>query len=164
MKSTSHKTWQTPLLFLELLQIQNLKRKSGRTWHIISSHLKKWGGHVPRVPHRIAPIHTHIAYQSSLQRDFCIPNQLVTRPVTLLRWGFASLEKLSPHLKKCLGHIVYISIVFVHAVDIKFGLPQKLLWPPGVPSWLRVCWWLLPCDFCQLCHWAQSFHNQIFQV
>jgi len=29
MISTSHKTWQTSLLFLELLQIQNLKRKSG---------------------------------------------------------------------------------------------------------------------------------------
>jgi len=26
MISTSHKTWQTSLLFLELLQIQNLKR------------------------------------------------------------------------------------------------------------------------------------------
>ena len=29
MMSTSHKTWQTSLLFSELLQIQNLKRKSG---------------------------------------------------------------------------------------------------------------------------------------
>ena len=29
MKSTSRKTWQTSLLFLELLQIQDLKRKSG---------------------------------------------------------------------------------------------------------------------------------------
>ena len=29
MISTSHKTWQTSLLFLELLQIQNLKIKSG---------------------------------------------------------------------------------------------------------------------------------------
>ena len=29
MISTSLKTWQTSLLFLELLQIQNLKRKSG---------------------------------------------------------------------------------------------------------------------------------------
>ena len=29
MKSTSHKTWQMSLLFLELLQIQNLKRKIG---------------------------------------------------------------------------------------------------------------------------------------
>ena len=29
MKSTSRKTWQTSLIFLELPQIQNLKRKSG---------------------------------------------------------------------------------------------------------------------------------------
>jgi len=42
---------------------------------------------------------------------------------------------------------------------------RKLLAPPPiVQSWLRVCWWLLPCDFCQLCHSAQSFHNHIFQV
>jgi len=36
MISTSHKTWQTSLLFLELLQIQNLKRKSGGTSLIMS--------------------------------------------------------------------------------------------------------------------------------
>ena len=36
MISTSHKTWQTSLLFLELLQIQNLKRKSGGTTHVMS--------------------------------------------------------------------------------------------------------------------------------
>jgi len=42
MKSSSHKTWQTSLLFLKPLQIQNLKRK-------------KWG-HVSRVPHQIAPM------------------------------------------------------------------------------------------------------------
>jgi len=57
MKSTSHKTWKTPLLFLELLQIQNLKRKSGGTMHITSPHLTN-GGYVPRVPHQIAPMDT----------------------------------------------------------------------------------------------------------
>ena len=41
---------------------------------------------------------------------------------------------------------------------------RKFFAPPAVPSWLLVCWWLLPCDFCQLRHSAQSFHNQIFQV
>ena len=56
MKSTSRKTSQASLLFLEPLQIQNLKRKSAGTWHIISPHLKKWGEHVPRVPHQIAPM------------------------------------------------------------------------------------------------------------
>ena len=96
-----------------------------------------------------------LIYQSSLQCDFCIPNHLVTRPV--------SKGRASPPLKKCLGHIVCITIVFVHAIDVKFG-PEQILRPLGVPSWLRVCWWLLPYDFCQLCHSAQSFHNQIFQA
>jgi len=56
MISTSHKTWQTSLLFLELLQIQNLKRKSGGTSHIMSPPPEKVGGHVPRVPHQIVPM------------------------------------------------------------------------------------------------------------
>jgi len=50
MISTSHKTWQTSLLFLELLQIQNLKRKSGGTSHIMPPHLKKWGDTSPVSP------------------------------------------------------------------------------------------------------------------
>ena len=32
------------------------KEKKGGTWHTTSPHLKKWWGHVPRVPHQIAPI------------------------------------------------------------------------------------------------------------
>jgi len=36
----------------------------------------------------------------------------------------------------------------------------RKLFPLGVPSWLRVCWWLLPCDLCQLCHSAQCFRKQ----
>ena len=59
MISTSHKTWQTSLLFLKLLQIQNLKRKSGGTSHIMSPPPEKVGGHVPRVPHQIAPCLQH---------------------------------------------------------------------------------------------------------
>jgi len=58
MISTSHKTWQTSLLFLELLQIQNLKQKS---WGDIAYYVPptwKSGGllHVSRVPHQIAPM------------------------------------------------------------------------------------------------------------
>jgi len=41
---------------------------------------------------------------------------------------------------------------------------RKFFVPPDVPSWLQVCWWLLLCAFCQLCHSVQSFYNQIFQV
>jgi len=59
--------------------------------------------------------------------------------------------------------MVCTTIVFVHATDVKFGPPSENFSPLGVPSWLRVCWWLLPCEFCQLCHSAQSFHNQIFR-
>jgi len=41
---------------------------------------------------------------------------------------------------------------------------RKSFAPPVVKSWLRGCWWLLPCDICHLCHSAQSFHNHTFQV
>ena len=45
MKSSSHKTLQTPLLFLKPLQIQNLKRKKwGGHGILCPPHLKKWGG------------------------------------------------------------------------------------------------------------------------
>jgi len=33
------------------------KAKSGGTWHIMSPPSKKKAGHVPRVPHQIAPMH-----------------------------------------------------------------------------------------------------------
>jgi len=36
MKSSSHKTWKTSLLFWKPLRVQNVKRKSVGTWHIIS--------------------------------------------------------------------------------------------------------------------------------
>jgi len=32
------------------------EKKVGGTWHIMSPRLKKWGGHVSRVPHQIAPM------------------------------------------------------------------------------------------------------------
>jgi len=50
MISTSHKTWQTSLLFLELLQLQNLKRKSGGTSHIMSPPPEKVGYTSPVTP------------------------------------------------------------------------------------------------------------------
>jgi len=56
MISTSHKTWRTSLLFLELLQIQNLQRKSGEDIAYYVPPPEKVGGHVPLVPHQIAPM------------------------------------------------------------------------------------------------------------
>jgi len=79
-------------------------------------------------------------YQSSLQCDFCIPNHLVTRPVTQGR-ASPPLEKLSPPLRKCLGHIVCLTIVFVHAIDVKFWTPSENsspLWCPKLVTGLLV--------------------------
>jgi len=102
-------------------------------------------------------------YQSSLQCHFCIPNHLVTRPAIKGRdsppWkNFLPSEKMSwTHcmhnrcFRTCYRCKIWASI-------------RNCFAPSGVASWLRVCWWLLPNDFCQLCHSAQSFHNQIFQV
>jgi len=102
-------------------------------------------------------------YQSSLQCDVCITNHLVTRPVTkgrasppwrnfFLPWKMSWTYCMHNHCSRtCLRCKICASL-------------RKFFAPLGVPSWLWVCWWLLPCDFCQLCHSAQSFHNQIFQV
>jgi len=56
MKSSSHKTWQTSLIFLKPLQIQNLIRKKCGGHGILYPLTWKSGGHVPRVPHQIAPM------------------------------------------------------------------------------------------------------------
>jgi len=45
----------------------------------------------------------------------------------------------------------------------KIWASLRKFFAPSVPSWFRVCWWLLPCDFCQLCHSAQSIHNRFFR-
>ena len=59
MKNSSRKTWQTSHLFFKPLQIQTYDKKVGGRWHIMSPRLKKWRGHVPRVPHQIAPISSY---------------------------------------------------------------------------------------------------------
>ena len=56
-------------------------------------------------------------YQSSLQCDVCITNHLVTR----LRPPGETFS--SP--EKCLGHIVCITTVLVHAFDVKFVPPSE---------------------------------------
>ena len=72
MKSSSHKTLQTPLLFLKPLQIQNLKRKKwGGRGILCPPRLKKWGGHVLRVPHQIAPMPARSKFEASA----CCPSQ-----------------------------------------------------------------------------------------
>jgi len=69
-------------------------------------------------------------YQSSLQCDFCKPNHLLTRPV--FKGRASPPGKTFSTLKKCLGHIVCMTIVFVHAIDVKFGPPSENSSPPPV--------------------------------
>ena len=54
MKSSSPKTWQTSRLFLNPLQIQNLKRKKWGGHGILCPPVWRSGGTRPRVPHQIA--------------------------------------------------------------------------------------------------------------
>jgi len=72
-------------------------------------------------------------YQSSLQCYFCKPNHLMTRPATKER---ASPTLKNFPLKKCLGHIVGITIVLVHAIDVKFGPPSEISPPPWCPKFV----------------------------
>jgi len=60
-----------------------------------------------------------LIYQTSLQCDVCIPNHLVTRSVT--KGGLRPPGETFSSPEKCLGHIVCITIVLVHAFDVKFG-------------------------------------------
>jgi len=63
-------------------------------------------------------------------------------------WVSPPLEKLSRPLKKCLGHAVCITIVFVPAVDVKFRPPSEISSPPWCPKLVTgllvtVALWLL---------------------
>jgi len=51
------------------------EKKVGGTWHIMSPPSEKVGGHVPRVPHQIAPMHVTINIEWLLKiilSDICI--------------------------------------------------------------------------------------------
>ena len=55
MKSSSHKMWQTSLIFLKPLEMQNLKRKK---WVVMAYYVPpgwKSGGTRPRVPTKLRP-------------------------------------------------------------------------------------------------------------
>jgi len=64
-ESSSHKTWQTSLLFLKPLQMQNLKRKKWGSMVYYVPPPEKVGRHVPRVPHQIAPMNSYISWSPS---------------------------------------------------------------------------------------------------
>ena len=71
MKTSSHKTWQTSLLFLKPLQIKREKskeKKVGGQSILCLPRLKKWGEHVPRVPHLVAPMTPHCPLRLSHRR------------------------------------------------------------------------------------------------
>jgi len=91
MKSSSHKTWQTSLLFLKPLKIKNLKRKRGG---ILYPPTWKSGGIRPRVAHQIAPM---------LQR-FTLSLWIDTQPSN---WEADTTTELSPPQRnvrhRCLG-------------------------------------------------------------
>jgi len=70
-------------------------------------------------------------YQCSLQCDVCMPNHVVTRSITKRRP--CPLEKLSPPLKKCLGHIVLHKHCFRTCYRCKIWVSlRKVFVPPGV--------------------------------
>jgi len=58
MKSSSHKTWRTSLLFYALSKYKTEREKIGGTWHIMSPRLKEWGDTSPVSPTKLRPCHT----------------------------------------------------------------------------------------------------------
>jgi len=70
MKISSHKENVTNITFsFETSPNRNHTRKSGGTWHIMSPRLKKWRGHVLRVPHQI-----HVPMTLSSPTTTLLPN------------------------------------------------------------------------------------------
>ena len=99
-------------------------------------------------------------YLSSLQCDFYILNHLVTT-LTITKGRLCTPGKTFFPPEKTSGTYCMHNHCFQCKI---WASRRKFFVPHCVPSWLGVCWWLLPCDFHQLCYSVQSFHNQIFQV
>jgi len=77
-------------------------------------------------------------YQYSLQCDFCITNLLVTRPVT--KGGLHPLGKTFSPEKFSWTYCMH-NHCFRTCYRCKIWASlRKFFAPPGVPSWLRVCW------------------------
>jgi len=105
-------------------------------------------------------------YQSSLQRDFCMPIHLVT-------WHVAK-RTASPHWKNFISHEKMSSAYCMHnhcfrtCYRYKIWSSLRNFFAPqvsqaGYGSAGDCCLVLVTVAFCQLCHSAQSFHNQIVQ-
>jgi len=77
MKSSSHKTWQTPHSFLKPHQIQNLNRKIWGDMAYYVPTIWKSGVHVPRVTHLIALMH-HTTRRHSQNRICPNVSHLIT--------------------------------------------------------------------------------------
>jgi len=122
MKSSSHNTWQTSLLFLKPLQIQTLKRKKwGEPDMLCPPRLKKWGGHVPRVPHQIAPMAS-----ASVGRDSWLFGVVVAAGV----------------FSACAGFVMSCNLLFYSVFDL-FRTGFDLLSLTAVLTNSALCHWEL---------------------
>jgi len=99
--------------------------------------------------------------QYSLQGDVCIPNHLVTRSVTKGR-ASPPRKNFLPPCKMSWTYCMHNHCFRICYQCKTWASLRQFFSPPGVQSWIRVCW--VTVALCQLCHSAQSFHNQIFQV
>ena len=79
-------------------------------------------------------IHTHIHTHTDLARNVISAYLIIWWAGPQLRGGLRPPGKLSPLLKKCLGYVVCITIVFVHAIDVKFGPPSEHSSSPYCPK------------------------------
>jgi len=70
MINSLHKMWQTSYLVLKPLHIQTLREKSERDMAYCVPLSKKVRGHVPRVPHQIAPMRVRDSFRVALHNLF----------------------------------------------------------------------------------------------
>ena len=104
-KSSSRKTWQASLSFLKPLYIQHLKRKK---WGDMAYYIpppEKVGGHVPCVPHQIAPMLWTMTKRSFVWPYVLLSCKKLPKLIHSLRFYFPSvaLEESTALLLMLLG-------------------------------------------------------------
>ena len=110
MKNTARKTCQTSLLFLEPLQAQNLKRKSGGDMaHYVPPRLKSGGDTSPMSPTKLRP---WISYVQPAARTHAVQSKVLCDPVSF------SLMCTYNTMKTC----VFILIFFNSTVSMQLSL------------------------------------------
>ena len=143
MKSSSHKMWQATLIFLKPLQIQNPKRKSGGTWHIMSPPVwKSEGDTSPVSPTKLRPRAMHFMGRSMdcTLEDNMVDGLFFCATLTGCRRGHTPIVDLTFRITTCRS-LLAIAFRTWNLVCINLSFASRDFVCPRMTS-IRIAWFV----------------------